>query len=101
MGQLSSDSTWSLVSGRVVSWKALIATTSSVTLAVLLLALSGLTGCGTAPRPPAESSRLHVIAVLYGKYLSAHDGKMPTNEQEFAEFINSNEKDILFRRGCK
>jgi hypothetical protein len=69
-----------------------------VSLACLLLALSG---CSSAPPKPVESSRLHVIAVLYGKYLSANSGKMPADEQEFAAYIDGNEKDILFRRGCK
>jgi len=69
-----------------------------VPLIFLLLALSG---CSSAPPKPVESSRLHVIAVLYGKYLSANSGKMPADEQEFAAYIDGNEKDILFRRGCK
>ena len=98
MGGLSSDSTGAVVGRRVLSWKAIIAMAFSVPLACLLLALSG---CSNAPLIPVESSRLHVIAVLYGKYLSAHSGKMPADEQEFAAYIDGNEKDILFRRGCK
>jgi len=98
MGGLSSDSTGAVVRRRVLSWKAIIAMTSSVPLIFLLLALSG---CSSAPPKPVESSRLHVVAVLYGKYLSANSGKMPADEQEFAAYIDGNEKDILFRRGCK
>jgi hypothetical protein len=98
MGRLSSDSTGAVVSRRVLFWKASIAMASSVPLILLLLALSG---CSSAPPKPVESSRLHVVAVLYGKYLSANSGKMPADEQEFAAYIDGNEKGILFRRGCK
>jgi hypothetical protein len=44
---------------------------------------------------------LHVIAVLYGRFLSAHGGQMPADQQELIDFINENEKDLLFRRGIK
>jgi hypothetical protein len=74
---------------------------SSLSLALLLLGLPSLTGCSSPPPRPKESPRLHVIAVLYGKYLSAHDGKMPADEKEFAEYIDTNERDILLRQGCK
>jgi hypothetical protein len=68
-------------------------------LLILLSTGSFLGGCSSGPSGAIESPRLHVIAVLYGRYLSAHDGQMPADRDEFIAFINANAREVLLRRG--
>jgi hypothetical protein len=58
-------------------------------------------GCSNGPARPTESVRLHVVAVLYGKYLAAHEGQMPASQEELVKFVDTNEQDLLQRRGFK
>ena len=101
MDRLSAGSTCRFARLHVLSKKAAAAWALSAPLACLLLCVSVLTGCVSPPQKPVESSRLHVIAVLYGKYLAVHSGEMPADAKEFAEYIDMNERDILLRHGCK
>jgi hypothetical protein len=101
MARLSTGSVGTALVSRELCWNAIAASASSLPLLCVAVWLATLAGCGSGPPKHVESSRLHVVAVLYGKYLSAHDGEMPANEQELAEFIDTNEQDILLRNGCK
>ena len=76
---------------------------SSVRCLLLVLAttLLAVSGCWNGPTKPTESVRLHVVAVLYGKYLSAHEGQMPASQEELVKYVDSNEQDLLQRRGFK
>jgi hypothetical protein len=73
---------------------------ASRTFALCFVALIAVIGCSAAPQTsPAESPRLHVVSVLYGRYLSAHGGQMPATRDDLVQYINENERDLLIRRG--
>lgn len=60
--------------------------------AVVLTVCSALvSGCGS--QPPQKVSRteaqLRQLGTLYGKYLAQNNGKAPANEEQFEEFLNS------------
>jgi hypothetical protein len=66
---------------------------------VFLLALVTADGCSNRLPQPAESVRLHDVALLYGKYLTAHNGQMPASRDELVRFADSNEHETLRQRG--
>ena len=72
---------------------------------LLLLAFTLLpnSGCSSksAPSGKSASPRLHLVAALYGKYVSAHRGEMPADEQEFVTYIDANERELLQRYGLR
>jgi hypothetical protein len=72
---------------------------------LLLLAFTVLpnSGCSSklAPSKKSASPRLHLVAALYGKYLSSNGGEMPADEQEFVKYVDSNEREVLQRYGFR
>ncbi len=64
---------------------------------VVLLTISG---CGQGETSaPQEGKKLGALAVLYGRYIGSHSGRMPPNQQEFVKFINQNGASILKQFG--
>ena len=64
---------------------------------VVLLTISG---CGQGETSaPQEGNKLGALAVLYGRYIGSHGGRMPPNQQEFVKFINQNGASILKQFG--
>ena len=57
----------------------------------LAFCLLGQSGCSsrTKSSPATASPRLHMVAVLYGKYVSAHGGELPTDEQDFVAYVDA------------
>src|SRR6476660_5947386 len=68
--------------------------------ACMLLASSGCFK-KTSPAHLSASPRLHLVALMYGKYMSAHQGEMPADEQEFVSYIDTNEREVLQRYGLR
>jgi hypothetical protein len=72
---------------------------------VLLLAFCwlGQSGCSSRNKTShvTASPRLHMVAVLYGKFASAHGGQLPTDEQEFVAYVDANEREVLQRYGLR
>jgi|SoiMethySBSTD1v2_1073268.scaffolds.fasta_scaffold1104091_1 hypothetical protein len=78
-----------------------LALLSSFAFTPLVAAVLTLPGCSNSRTSPAESPRLHVVSVLYGRYVAAHEGEMPASREELVNFIDESERDILQRRGYK
>jgi hypothetical protein len=52
--------------------------------------LFGLTGCGGKGGELSDAEKnLQALAVLWGRYISAHRGQSPPSEAEFKKFIRS------------
>ncbi len=67
---------------------------SAAALGAIWLAWAGLilaSGCGPSQSQsaPRESSNLKPLALLYGRYLGAHQGNPPPNEAALKSFIQS------------
>ena len=77
--------------------------TAAVTILSLIFILLTAGGCTSKSEPerPAASPQLHLVAVLYGKYISAHDGQMPPDQDALVRYVESSEQDVLMRRGLK
>jgi hypothetical protein len=57
-------------------------------------------GCGQREtNAPQEGNKLGALAVLYGRYVGSHSGRMPPNQQEFVKFINQSGAPILKQFG--
>jgi hypothetical protein len=68
---------------------------------LLILACVSQSGCSKAHGPTADSPRLHLVSVLYGKYMAAHEGQMPADRDELIKFIDSSERDVIQRHGYR
>ncbi|MEX0613651.1 MAG: hypothetical protein WD738_09385 [Pirellulales bacterium] len=75
-----------------------LTTPSAILLSLIMLLLNGGCWSQSVPPRPQSSTRLHLVSVLYGRYLSANDGKMPRNQEELVEYIDENEGEVLQRR---
>ena len=62
--------------------------------------LISTSGCGQGETSaPQEGNKLGALAVLYGRYVGNHGGRMPPNQQEFVKFINQSGAPILKQFG--
>jgi hypothetical protein len=76
----------------------------SMSLAAWVVAVGALllTGCGPDKKiEERESSNLKPLAVYYGRFVGAHRGQPPANEQELKEFIRSRPATELEALGVK
>jgi hypothetical protein len=78
-----------------------LALSSMLLLSAFSLLSNG--GCSSNLAPPGKSAspRLHLVAALYGKYVSANGGEMPADEQDFIKYVDSNEREVLQRYGFR
>ena len=69
----------------------------SIAGAVLLAGgLLLLAGCGesAAKKEAEEKDHLKILALQFGKYLGAHRGAGPANEQQFKDFLKSRKTEL-------
>lgn len=76
-----------------------LAANAPVQLAVLVaLIASGCSGKSDDAIHVA-SPRLRLVAVLYSRYMGGYGGKAPDSADQFAQFINLNERQLLKQYG--
>jgi hypothetical protein len=56
---------------------------------VLPLAACGVTGCGLSARSqiPSDEENLRNLTKLLGQFSARHEGRMPTDDEEFRSFV--------------
>jgi hypothetical protein len=79
--------------------RALVLSSTLLSLAFTFVPNSGCSS-KVAPSEKSASHRLHLVAVLYGKYLSAN-GEMPADQKELVNYVDSNQREILQRYGLR
>jgi hypothetical protein len=63
---------------------------SRILLAVGLVALCGLVGCGGSAKEQAEeTSSLKPLVIFYGQFTGQHQGRPPADEAEFKAYIKT------------
>lgn len=65
--------------------------------ALVVVALGGvvLVGCGKSAKEKETESNLKHLALLYGRYIAAHQGRPPRGEREFKQFIHKLDDNTL------
>ena len=65
-------------------------------LVIVIGCAIAVAGCSsTPPEAKPEMGNLKALGILYGKYVGAHNGQMPPNEEEFVKYLKSGESSAL------